>query len=97
MARFEVTISEMNNAANKIQQAAQDFLQAADQTFASAEQLASSWEGDSQKAFAEEQTKANEWYKKMVEIVNTYVSNLQNTAKTYAQADKESTGAIKSK
>ena len=97
MARFEVTVSEMQSAANKISQAAQDFLNAANQTFASAQQLAESWEGDSQVAFVAEQQQANEWYKKMVEIVNTYVASLNNAAKAYQQADSEAAANIKSK
>ena len=48
MARFEVTVSEMQSAASKIQQAAESFLDAANQVFAGAEALADSWEGDSQ-------------------------------------------------
>ncbi len=97
MARFEVTISEMQNAANKISQAAENFLDAANQVFAGAEALADSWEGDSQVAFAAEQQQANEWYKKMVEIVNTYVANLQSAAKAYQQADSDSASNIKSR
>ena len=97
MARFEVTISEMQNAASKISQAAEDFLNAAGQTFSAAEQLGQSWEGDSQVAFMGEQQKANEWYKKMTEIVKSYVSSLQNAAKTYQQADSESASNIKSR
>ena len=95
MARFEVTVSEMQSAANKISQAAQDFLNAANQTFASAQQLAESWEGDSQVAFMEEQRLANEWYKQMMALVNTYVSNLQEAAQLYEGADSESAAAIK--
>ena len=97
MAQIMVTISEMQGAANKISQAANDFLNAAGQTFTAAQTLADSWEGDSKAAFVEEQTKANEWYKKMVEIVNTYVQNLQNAAKTYQEADAQSASNIKSK
>ena len=97
MARFEVTVSEMQNAANKISQAAQDFLNTANQTFACAQQLAESWEGDSQVAFQAEQQQANEWYKKMTDIVNTYVASLQNAAKSYQQADNEAASTIKSR
>ena len=97
MARFEVTISEMQNAANKIAQEAENFLNAANQTFQSAQALGESWEGDSQVAFMAEQQKANEWYKKMVDIVHTYVSSLQNAAKAYQQADSDSAQNIKSK
>ena len=97
MARFEVTVSEMQSAANKISQAAENFLNVANQTFASAQALAESWEGDSQVAFQAEQQQANEWYKKMVEIVNTYVNSLQNAAKAYQQADSEAASNIKSR
>ena len=97
MARFEVNVTEMNNAATKISQAANDFLNAAGKTFTAAQALAESWEGDSQVAFVQEQTKANEWYKKIVEIVNTYVTNLQNAAKSYQQADADTATDIKSK
>ena len=97
MPRFEVTISEMQNAANKISQAAQDFLNAAEQTFSAAEALGQSWEGDSQVAFMAEQQQANAWYKKMVDIVNTYVSSLQNAAKVYQEADTQSASNIKSR
>ncbi len=97
MARFEVTVSEMTSAANKISQEAENFLNVAGQVMAGAEALAQSWEGDSQVAFVQEQQKANEWYKKMVEIVKTYVQNLQNTAKKYQEADAEAASNIKSK
>ena len=97
MARFEVTISEMQNAASKIAQAASDFLDTANAVNQAAQALSSTWEGDSQVAFQEEQTKANEWYNKMVEIVNTYVDNLTKTAQKYSEADEQATAAIKSR
>ena len=97
MARFEVTVSEMQSAANKISQAAENFLNVANQTFASAQALAESWEGDSQVAFVDEQNKANEWYNRMMEIVDTYVSSLQTAAKTYQDADNESASTIRSR
>ena len=86
MARFEVTISEMQNSANKISQAAEAFLDAAEAVMAGANDLASEWEGDSQVAFVAEQEKANQWYKKMVDIA----------AKTYQEADEASAANIKS-
>lgn len=97
MARFEVTVSEMQNAASKIQQAAESFREAAAQVLSSAQTLAESWEGDSQVAFTEEQDKANQWYNRMMEIVDTYVSSLQNAAKTYQEADDESASNIRSR
>ena len=97
MAIIQVTVSEMQNAVNKISQAAENFLNAAGQTFTAAQTLAESWEGDSQVAFVAEQQKANEWYKKMVEIVNTYVQSLQTAAKNYQEADAQAAANIKSR
>ncbi len=97
MARFEVTVSEMQNAANKISQAAQDFLSNAEKVMQSAQALADSWEGDSQVAFQNEQTQAFNWYKSMVELVNNYVSTLNTTARTYQEADEASAQNIKSR
>ena len=46
-------------------------------------------------AFIEEQAKANQWYNRMMEIVDAYVASLQNAAKSYQEADEQSTAAIK--
>lgn len=97
MADFKVTLSEMRAKANEIKQAAETFLQAAGQVNAAANELAGTWEGDSQVAFVEEQEKANTWYNKMMDIVNTYVTGLETTAKNYEEADNQATQAIRSK
>ena len=97
MAKFDVTISEMQSAANKIAEQADAFLEAANKVMTSAQELGNSWEGDSQVAFQAEQQQANEWYKKMTDIVNTYVASLQNAAKSYQQADNEAASTIKSR
>lgn len=96
-ANFGVTISEVTKAAQTIQQAAQDFLDTANNVFSTAENLASYWEGDSQVAFAQEQQQANQWYKKMVDIVNSFVTSLNTTAKNYQEADDQASAAVKSK
>lgn len=95
MAKIEVTISEIRAAAIKIKQASEDFLACAGDALNSAEALSQSWEGDSQVAFMDEQRRANEWYRKMMTLVGTYVNNLQEAAKLYEGADSESAAAIK--
>ena len=97
MPDFKVTISEMRAKANEIKQAAETFLQAAGQVNSAAQELAGTWEGDSQVAFVEEMTKANTWYNKMMDIVNTYVAGLETTAKNYEEADSQATQAIRSR
>lgn len=95
MPGFEVTISEMYNAASRIHQAAEDYLTTACKVYALAEVLGASWEGDSQAAFMEEQRKALEWFKKMAALVESYVQMIQRAAKAYQEADQRVTGAIK--
>ena len=95
MAKIEVTLSEIRNAANKIRKASDDFLSSAGKVLSSAEALSRTWEGDSQVAFMAEQRRANDWYKKMMALVSTYVSNLQEAARLYESADNESASAIK--
>ena len=95
MAKIEVTLSELKAAAAKIKKASDDFLSNASKVLDTAEVLSTSWEGDSQAAFMEEQRQANDWYKRMMALVNTYVDNLQEAAKLYEEADEESASAIK--
>ena len=95
MAKIEVTLSEMKGAANKIQKACGDFLTEAEQTMKYASALGSSWEGDSQVAFMTEQRHANDWYKKMGSLVESFVGNLKDASQLYENADEESASAIR--
>ena len=95
MAKIEVTISEIRGAAAKIRKASDDFLSNASRVLSTAEALSQSWEGDSQVAFMNEQRTANEWYKQMMTLVSTYISNLQEACQLYEGADAESANAIK--
>ncbi len=94
MPGFAVTFSEMYNAANRIHQAAEDYLTAACKVYALAELLGESWEGDSHEAFMEEQRKATEWFKKMAALVESYVQMIQRAARAYQEADQKATGSI---
>ncbi len=95
MPNFDATIPEKQNDANKISQAAKAFLDAAEAYKAAAYDLASNWEGDSQVAFLAEQEKAIQWSRKMVKIVQTYVTSLNNAAKTGQKADEASDANIR--
>ena len=95
MAGFQVTISEMYNAASKIHDAAEDYLKTACKVYSISETLGESWEGDSQVAFMEEQRKAAEWFKKMAALVESYVQMIQRAAKAYQEADQQATNSIR--
>ena len=95
MPGFEVTVSEMYNAASKIHQAAEDYLAAACKVYAIAEVLGQSWEGDSQIAFMAEQQKAKEWFTKMAALVESYLQMIQRAAKAYQAADERAASGIR--
>ena len=95
MAKIEVTLSEMRSTASQISKAADEFLSYAGKVMSTAETLSRSWEGDSQVAFMAEQRKANDWYRKMMNLVNTYVDSLKEAPQLYETADQESAAAIK--
>ena len=95
MTSFTVTISQMHGASGKIARAVADFQQAARQVLQCAEALGASWEGDSHEAFIAEQRHANEWYNRMMEIVNEYVATINTAADDYQAADDSAASIIR--
>ncbi len=93
---FKVTISEMQNASDRISNAADDFEQTADQVLQCAAALGNCWEGDSQVAFIDEQEKAHEWYTKMMKLARDYVQLLRDAAERYQDADNDGASIIRS-
>ena len=96
-SRIEVTISELQSAAGKITQYASDYQSAADSLKAAADELASTWEGDSQVAFVTEQEAAYEWYKKMAAICEQYAQSMNVAAQRYQETDAEAASTIRAK
>ena len=95
MAKIKVTLSEMTSAANKLQSASENFLSSAQSALSSAEALAGCWEGDANAAFQDEQRKANQWYKQMMELVHAYIENLKEAREIYETTDEDAAAAIK--
>lgn len=91
---FNVTISEVRNAASKLQAALADFEQATNNTKAAADTLCSMWEGDARNAFAAEQEKNVAWFGQMAKIVETYISALNVAAEAYTILDETATHII---
>lgn len=92
---FQVTISEVRAAANKLQQALADFEQATNNTKAAADNLCAGWEGDARNTFAAEQEKTVAWFRQMAEVVDTYINALETAAKIYEQFDVDGVNIIK--
>ncbi len=96
-SRIEVTISELQSASSKIMQYAGDYQNAANSLKAAADELAATWEGDSQVAFVAEQEAACEWYTKMAAICEQYAQSMATAASNYQSTDTEAAGIIRAK
>lgn len=97
MANIMVTISELQNAAERISQACEQYQAAANSLKSAADALAATWEGDSQVAFVNEQEQANAWYLKMADIVNEYVAEMKAAASKYEETDQSAAQTIRSR
>ena len=96
-SRLEVTVSQLQQAATNISGSADDYETAANALKNAADELASTWEGDSQVAFVDEQTRAYEWYKKMAEICRQFANAMQQAAQKYEETDAQATSTIRSR
>ena len=92
-----VTISELQSSADKIAQACEQYQAAAYSLKSAADELAGTWEGDSQVAFVNEQEQANQWYMKMADIVNEYVAQMKAAAAKYQETDASAAQTIRAK
>jgi len=90
-----VTLPEVTAASTTIEQAVDTYEQASKSLKAAADNLASTWDGDSHNAFVQQQERAFTWYTEMVRIVRTYAAALKDAVKDYDAADKESASEIK--
>jgi len=96
-SRLEVTVSQLQQAATNISASADDYESAATALKNAADELAATWEGDSQVAFVDEQTRAYEWYKKMAEICRQFANAMQQAAQKYEETDAQATSTIRSR
>ena len=96
-SRLEVTVSQLQQAATNISTSADDYETSATALKNAADELASTWEGGSQVAFVDEQTRAYEWYKKMAEICRQFATAMQQAAQKYEETDAQATSTIRSK
>lgn len=94
MAIVEVTISEMNAAANTISTAAQDFEQAVATLRTATDNLQATWEGEKHDAFVANMSEQLSWYGQMLALVGDYVGMLKATANKYADTDAEAAAKI---
>lgn len=96
MALIQVTVSELQSAANKISKANETFRETAAAVKTAAEALGDTWEGPSRDAFIAEQEEIDNWYRLMSECVDAYVASMNTAATEYLETDKAASDLIKS-
>jgi len=95
MPNIKVSPSEMQNAASKVSQANETFRAAAAALKAAANELADTWEGGAHDAFVQEQQEIDKWYAAMAEVVDGFVTNLNQSAVDYDETDAKGAQLIR--
>lgn len=94
MAKFDVTISEMQAAAKSISQYNEEFRDAASQVKQATDaMIGSEWKSEqSSQNFQDNVTALVDWMNQMNDIVDTYAKMLETAAERYANADSTAAG-----
>lgn len=95
MAKFSVTIPEVESASKKLMSQADDYEQAATTLKTAADNLMGSWKGDASEAFARQEAEAYNWYKQMANVVRQYAVDMQYAASKYVEADIGAAGIVR--
>lgn len=88
MSLIKITISELQGAATKVSQANETFREAAAALKAAADALAETWEGGAHDVFVQEQEQINKWYETMAEVVDGFVTSMNQAAVDYNETDQ---------
>lgn len=92
---FGVTLSELRSAASDISKANSDFREAATKLENAANEFSSMWTGPSSELFREKMEERRVWYTQMAEIVDSYVSTINQIATEYEEMDAAGAALIK--
>lgn len=80
-----VEIAELTQAVNEMNQAAETYEEAVNSAKATAEELASNWEGDARDAFVAHQENAYDFYKKMLDVVREMIDIVKQAIQKYQE------------
>lgn len=83
MFELLVNISELVQAAAKMNEALGNYREAIGNVKAAADELASKWEGDGQVAFVADQEQAYKWYNSLADVVMNMIEEAKKVAQRY--------------
>jgi WXG100 family type VII secretion target len=91
-----VTPEQLETAAGKIESLASDYQSQYNALYGKTDALASTWQGDDNKAFVDQIEGFKEDFLKMYNLMNEYASYLRTTAKQYRTTQEQVVSQAKS-
>ena len=89
MIEWAVEAVKLATSEAEILRAVAAYRTAANRAKTAADALAANWEGDAQKVFVEEQSKAYRWHVSISDIVSAFAETLKSVAAKYQEAEQQ--------
>ena len=92
---IEVTLSELRDAASKISKENQNFRDSVAALMTATNDLAEGWEGEAHEDFVSTMQDRQQWYEKMMDLVDEYVKSMNEAAQQYEELDQQGVATIR--
>lgn len=89
-----VDLAKLAMAEVEIQKALAIYRTAVDKAKTAAAELCANWEGDAANSFEQEQANAYKWHMSIVDVVETFIGELERTIQKYREAEEKIKGLI---
>lgn len=88
MIELAVDLAKLAMAEVEIQKALAVYRSAVDKAKTAAAALCENWEGDAASEFEREQATAYQWHMSIVDVITSFIGELNRTIKTYQEAQE---------
>ena len=89
-----VDLAKLAMAEMEIQRALAIYRSAVDKAKAAAAELRANWEGDAANTFEREQATAYQWHMSIVDVITSFIGELERTIQKYREAEEKIKGMI---
>lgn len=89
-----VDLAKLAMAEVEIQKALAIYREAVNKAKNAAAELRANWEGDAANTFEQEQATAYQWHMSIVDVITTFIGELERTIQKYREAEEKIKGLI---
>lgn len=89
MIELAVDLAKLAMAEAEIQKALATYRVAVDKAKTAAEALRANWEGDAANAFEQEQANAYKWHMSIVDIITSFIRELERAIRAYQEYEEK--------